>query len=104
MESILGKWQQPEGQSFAGLWFLFKEDGSFQAYYPEMGIESSGTYTVSEGAIDMDQTKHTFGMLGKFIGRYAIEGDTLTMNLADPGAERPDGLEGKNKRIYKKIE
>ncbi len=51
----------------------------------------------------MDQTQHTFGILGKFYGRYAIEGDTLTMTLSDPGSPRPETLEGRNKRIYTKI-
>ena len=27
MNAIVGKWQQPEGQAYAGLWFAFNEDG-----------------------------------------------------------------------------
>lgn len=103
MESILGKWLQPKGQPFAGLWFEFKEDGTFKAYYPDMGIESSGTYTAADGLIDMDQTKHSFGLVGQFTGRYSVEGSTMIMNLADPGGARPDGLEGKNRRVYERM-
>lgn len=103
MSEIWGKWQQPEGQAFAGLWFEFKTDGTFVARYEEMAIESTGTYTAANGLIDMDQTHHTLGLLGKFSGRYTVEGDTLVMNLGDAGAMRPDSLEGKNRRIYTRI-
>lgn len=100
MNEILGKWQQPAGQVFAGLWFEFKADGTFVAKYEEMAIESSGTYKAENGLIDMEQTKHTLGLVGSFFGRYVVEGDTLTLNLGDPGAARPDSLDGKNRRLY----
>jgi len=103
MTDIIGKWQQPAGQAFPGLWFEFRPDGTFQAALEEMGITSSGTYTAANGQIEIHQTQHTLGLLGKFEGLYAIEGDTLTMTLGDAGAPRPSSLEGKNKRIYKKI-
>jgi hypothetical protein len=103
MSAILGKWQQPQGQPFPGLWFEFHRDGTFQAALEEMGVTSSGTYHAENGLIDLDQTQHTFGILGKFSGLYSIEGNTLTMTLGDPGAPRPDTLEGKNKRLYIKI-
>lgn len=103
MSELQGKWQQPQGQAFPGLVFEFRADGTFQASLEEMGITSSGTYSAAEGKIDMDQTQHTLGLLGHFVGVYAVEGDTLTMNLADPGGERPASLEGKNKRLYKKL-
>jgi len=103
MNDLLGKWQQPEGQAFPGLWFEFKADGTFIASLEEMGITSSGTYKAENGWIDMEQTQHTLGLVGSFVGVYSVEGDTLIMNLADPGAARPTSLEGKNKRLYKKI-
>ncbi len=103
MDSILGKWQQPEGQPFAGLWFEFKDDGTFKAYYEDMGIESGGTYSAADGLIDMNQTRHTLGLLGPFTGRYEIDGDTLVMNLGDPGTPRPESTQGKNRRVYKRI-
>ena len=103
MSDILGKWQQPAGQPFPGLYFEFRADGTFQAVLEEMGVTSGGTYTAANGEIDMDQTQHTLGLLGKFFGRYAIDGDTLTMTLGDPGAPRPQSLEGRNQRLYKKI-
>ncbi len=103
MSSILGKWQQPVGQPFPGLWFEFCEDGTFNACFEEMGITSGGTYIAGNDQIDMDQTRHTLGLLGKFSGRFSIEGDTLIMNLSDPAGPRPEGLEGKNRRIYKKM-
>jgi hypothetical protein len=43
------------------------------------------------------------GLIGKFYGRYIVEGDTLTMTLNDPGGARPETIEGKNKRLYKKL-
>ncbi|HWQ47026.1 MAG TPA: hypothetical protein VN376_09170 [Longilinea sp.] len=104
MSDILGKWQQPAGQPFPGLIFEFSADGTFKASLEEMGVTSSGTYSTANGEIDMDQTQHTLGLIGKFVGRYRIEGDTLTMTLNDPGGPRPDSLEGKNKRLYKKID
>ena len=103
MNDLLGKWQQPAGQAFPGLWFEFRDDGTFLASLEEMGITSSGTYQAKDGLIDMDQTQHTLGLLGHFVGVYGVEGDTLTMNLADPGAPRPTSLEGRNKRLYKRI-
>lgn len=103
MSDILGKWQQPAGQAFPGLWFEFRPDGTFTASLDEMGITSSGTYSAEDGQIDMDQQQHTLGLIGKFVGRYAVDGDTLTITLADPGEARPASLEGKNKRLYKKI-
>jgi hypothetical protein len=103
MSDILGKWQQPPGQPFPGLWFEFRPDGTFEANLEEMGVKSSGTYVAVDGQIEIDQTQHTLGLLGKFLGLYVIEGDTLTMTLSDPGGPRPDGLDTKNKRIYKKV-
>jgi hypothetical protein len=103
MSDILGKWQQPKGQPFPGLWFEFRPDGTFEAVLEEMGVKSSGSYTAVDGKIDIDQTQHTLGLVGKFTGLYAIEGDTLTMTLSDPGGSRPEALDSKNMRIYKKI-
>ncbi|MEW6094389.1 MAG: hypothetical protein AB1531_10545, partial [Chloroflexota bacterium] len=95
MSDILGKWQQPQGQPFPGLWFEFRPDGTFEAALEEMGISSSGTYHAGNGLIDIDQTQHTLGLLGKFQGLYAIEGDVLTMTLGDPGGSRPENLDSK---------
>lgn len=103
MTDILGKWQQPKGQPFPGLWFEFRADGTYQAALEEMGITSSGTYHAENGQIDMEQTQHTLGLLGKFQGLYSIEGDTMIMTLSDPGGPRPESLDSKNRRVYKKI-
>lgn len=103
MDSIIGKWEQPEGQPYPGLWFQFNEDSTFRAEFSAFGIVSAGTYSAEDGKIDMDQNQHTLGIVGKFCGLYAIDGDTLTMALADTGGERPAELEGKNKRLYKRI-
>jgi hypothetical protein len=104
MSDIIGKWQQPPGQPFPGLYFEFRPDGTFNAVFEEMGITSGGTYTAGNGLIDLDQTHHTLGLLGKFSGRYSIDDETLTMTLSDPAGQRPESLEGKNKRLYKKME
>jgi len=103
MSNILGKWQQPQGQPFPGLWFEFRPDGTFGAALEEMGVTSSGTYQAGNGRIDMDQTQHTLGLIGRFQGLYAIAGDTLTMTLSDPGGACPESLDSKNRRIYKRI-
>ncbi|MEE4194947.1 MAG: hypothetical protein V2J07_07100 [Anaerolineae bacterium] len=101
MEKIIGKWTQIEGQAYAGLWFNFKEDGTFDAEYAPLGVVSSGTYEIDGNQIDMDQKKHTFGLLGHFRGIYEIDGDELKLALASgAGQERPTDLTGA--RIYKK--
>lgn len=102
MTTILGKWQQPAGQPFPGLWFEFKSDGTFVAGFEEMGITSSGTYVLVSREIDIDQTQHTLGLLGEFAGLVAVEGDTMRLTLASaPGGPRPTDLSAA--RIYKKI-
>jgi hypothetical protein len=103
MNDILGKWRQPQGQPFPGLYFEFHQDGTFLAVYEEMEINSSGTYTAYEGSIDIDQTQNTLGLLGKFLGLYAIQGEILTMTLGNPAHPRPESLEHENKRLYKKV-
>lgn len=101
MNEILGKWTQTEGQSYAGLWFEFKADCTFHAEYDVYGIVSGGTYSVNGDEIDMDQTNHTFGLLGKFLGRFQVEGDTLKLAMSEgPDHPRPADLE--NARIYTK--
>lgn len=93
MREIIGKWIQKEGQPYAGLWFEFKADGSFDAEYDAMGISSGGTYTAEDGLITMQQTAHTFGLVGEFKGRYAVEDDELQMSLAaGAGQDRPEDL------------
>jgi hypothetical protein len=99
MKDLIGKWRQKEGQPYTGLWFAFGEDGRFEAQYEPMGIVSSGTFEIDGGAITIQQTAHTLGMIGEFKGLYAIEGDELTMALAaGPGLERPADLS--DARIY----
>ena len=103
MRDILGKWVQKEGQAYEGLWFQFNPDGTFEAEYDPMGIESGGTYEVEGDKITMQQTKHTFGLLGEFKGLYAVEGDELRLALAGgAGQERPEDLS--EARLYKKVD
>jgi hypothetical protein len=94
MSDIVGKWVMQEGQ-FKGLWFEFKEDGTYLSELPRLiKIKASGTYTVSEGGlIDTNQTKHTMNLVGQFAGRYEIEGDTMKLIFAPvPGGPRPEDL------------
>jgi hypothetical protein len=98
---ILGKWQQPAGQPFPGVWFLFKVDGTYRAEFEEMGITSGGTYVLDDDKIDMDQVQHTMGLVGRFLGWWAVEGDTLKMTLGLPNEARPADMSAA--RIYKKI-
>ena len=101
MSDILGKWQQPAGQPYPGLWFEFRPDGAFRAELEEMGISSSGTYRVEGNQIDMEQTQHTLGLLGHFEGIFVVEGEFLRMALNQPGQPRPTDLT--TARLYKKI-
>lgn len=102
MNDIIARWEQPEGQPFPGLWFEFRADGTFRAEFAEMGIISGGRYTTAGSQIDMDQTEHTLGMVGKFAGLYAIEGDTLKMALGGSGEPRPEDLS--DARLYRRVE
>jgi hypothetical protein len=100
-QAILGKWSQIEGQSYPGLYFRFLEDGTFEARYDALGIVSSGTWQTKEDKIDIDQQKHTFGLVGKFQGLFQIEDDLLRMTLVAAGEhERPVDLQ--NPVIYRK--
>ena len=101
MNPLDGKWQQPEGQGYPGLFFIFKEDGTFESEYPEMGIKSSGKYAVKDDLIFMEQNQHTLGLVGKFEGRFALEGDQLKMVFGNPGEPAPQDLS--KARLYLKI-
>ncbi|MCD6475938.1 MAG: hypothetical protein J7K85_06690 [Anaerolineaceae bacterium] len=99
MKEILGKWIQRKDQPYAGLWFEFLEDGTFMGEYATMAIFSSGTYTVSGNHIDMNQTSHSFGMIGKFAGLFEIEDNVMKLAIAKgAGQPRPETLE--QARIY----
>jgi len=97
---IIGKWQQPAGQPYAGLWFEFNPDGNFQAVYSEMGVTSSGTFIVSGDLLYLDQTQHSFGLIGKFEGRFRIDSASLLMSLGNPGEKAPVDLS--KARLYLK--
>lgn len=91
---LIGKWVQCPGQPYPGLYFIFKEDGSFEAFYDALGIVSGGSYLVEGNRIDMDQTSHTFGLVGKFEGIFEIEDDVLNMQLVSAGEHpRPTTLD-----------
>jgi len=101
MSELIGKWTQVEGQPYEGLWFEFREDGTFSAQYEPMGIVSSGTYETDGKEITMQQTSHTLGMVGEFKGLFSIRNDQLKMALASgPGGPRPEDLA--EARIYQK--
>ena len=65
MKEIIGKWVLEEGM-LKGLWFEFKEDGTYYSELPRLvKIKASGTCSISEGGlIDTDQTSHTMNLLG----------------------------------------
>lgn len=85
---IIGKWKQPEGQPNAGLWYEFHADGTFQEVFSEMGVKSSGTFIVSEDYIYLNQTQHSLGLVGKFIGRFKIDSTSLLMSLVNAGERK----------------
>jgi len=101
MSEIIGKWQQPVGQPYPGLWFEFNGDGAFHAEYPEMGIVSSGSYSINGDQIDMDQTQHTLGFTGQFLGLWKIEGNKLKMGVGQLPGQRPVDLS--SARTYEKV-
>jgi hypothetical protein len=94
MSEIVGKWVMQEGM-FKGLFFEFKEDGTYYSELPRLvKIKASGTYSITEGGlIDTNQTQHTMNLIGQFTGRYSIEGDILKLIFAPvPGGPRPEDL------------
>lgn len=102
MNPLIGKWLQPDGQAYAGLWSLFKGDGTFQSEYPPMGITSAGTYTVTNDIITMNQSSHSLGMTGVFEGRFLVEGNTMKLGFGNPGENAPEDVS--KARLYLKIE
>lgn len=90
---LIGKWIENEDMPYPGLCFVFNEDGTFDATYDAMAIVSGGTWSAEGNQIDMDQTHHTFELLGKFVGLFEIEGDQLKMALVTESNERPETLE-----------
>ncbi len=103
MSEIIGTWAQKAGQPYEGLWFEFKEDGSFEAQYEPMGIVSSGTYELEGDKITMQQTAHTLGFTGEFKGLFEIKDDELKMALAASSEQaRPENLS--EARFYQKVE
>ena len=102
MQDLIGTWAQIEGQPYPGLAFTFNPDGSFSAAYEVMSISSSGTYKTNGGQIEMDQTRHTFGLIGLFVGRFQVEADRLLLNVVASGSqEAPADLTGAV--IYEKL-
>lgn len=82
---LLGKWVEGADQTYPGLYFQFFEDGTYQAIYEALGVTSGGTWSSEGDLVYMDQTSHTFGMVGKYHGRYAIDGEKLRMHLVAEG-------------------
>lgn len=102
MQDLIGTWVQIDGQPYPGLAFTFNPDGSFSAAYEAMSISSSGVYKTDGALIEMNQTQHTFGLVGLFIGRYQVEGSRLLLNVVASGSqERPADLTGAV--IYEKV-
>ena len=94
MSDIVGKWVLQKGL-LKGLWFEFKEDGSYYSELPRMvKIKASGSYTVRDDRlIDTEQTEHTMNLIGQFAGLYEIKGETLKLLFGPvPGGPRPDDL------------
>jgi hypothetical protein len=94
MSDIVGKWVLQEGM-MKGLWFEFKEDGTYYSELPRLvKIKASGTYTVSEdGEIDTNQTQHTMNLVDQYGERYSIKGDTMKLLFGPvPGGPRLDDL------------
>lgn len=92
-EKLIGKWIQNADQEYPGLWFDFKADGTFVAGYEALGIESGGTWFAEDNRIEMDQTYHTFGLLGKVAGIFAIEGDQLLLVVVGSEQDLPENLD-----------
>lgn len=103
-QSIIGKWEVPAGQEYAGLQFDYKADGSFKANFPAMGITSGGTWTLNGDELDMNQTEHSMGWVGLFRARIEISADGNTMKVAvsgGPGMPRPANFNAY--RFYQRI-
>ncbi|MEA4813184.1 MAG: hypothetical protein VB108_11550 [Anaerolineaceae bacterium] len=100
---IIATWEQTPGSPYPGLRFTFEEGGKFHAEYEPMSIHSGGTWSIEDDKMDMDQTEHTFGLVGKFFGRYEIDGNLLKMNLVSgEDKPRPENLDGAV--VYMRVE
>lgn len=94
-EALIGKWIEADDQSYPGLTFEFFPDGAFEANYDGLAITSGGTYTTHGNEIDMNQTHHNFGLVGKFHGLFQVNGNELRMILVATGEhDRPADLTG----------
>jgi hypothetical protein len=103
-QAILGKWEVPQGQEYAGLQFHYHADGSFRADFPSMGVTSGGTWTLQGNELDMEQTQHSMGWVGLFRALVEIAEDGQTMKVAvagGPGQPRPADF-GKH-RLYRRM-
>jgi hypothetical protein len=102
MQDLIGTWAQIEGQPYPGLAFTFHPDGTFSAVYEMMSITSAGTYTTDGELIELNQTQHSFGLIGLFVGRYQVDGTRLLLNVVASGSqERPADLSGAV--VYEKV-
>ena len=102
MQELIGTWAQIEGQPYPGLAFTFQSDGTFSAVYELMSINSAGTYKTEGELIEMNQTQHSFGLIGLFVGRFKVEGSRLLLNVVAAGAqEAPADLSGAV--VYEKV-
>lgn len=103
--SIVGLWEIPAGQEYAGLRFRYKPDGTFEAEYPPMGIKSSGTWTLTGNELDMDQKQHSLGWIGVFRALVDISEDGQTMKMAvSAGPNQPRPTDFSRYRLYRRLE
>ncbi|GAB4401039.1 MAG: hypothetical protein Kow00123_09830 [Anaerolineales bacterium] len=104
-QTIVGLWEIPAGQEYAGLRFRYNPDGTFEADYPPMGIKSSGTWTLTGNELDMNQTQHTLGWVGLFRALVDISEDGQTMKVAvAAGPNLPRPTDFTKYRLYKRLE
>ena len=46
MNPLIGKWTQPAGQPYPGLFFVFNEDGSFRAEFADSDLLMDTRYNL----------------------------------------------------------
>lgn len=104
-QTIVGLWEIPEGQEYAGLRFHYKADSTFEAEYPPMGIKSSGTWTLKGNELDINQTQHSLGWVGVFRALVEIADDGQSMKVAvSSGPDQPRPTDFSKYRLYWRLQ
>ena len=88
MQDLIGTWAQIEGQPYPGLAFTFTRTHIFCRLRNDEH-HFQGTYTTDGELIELNQTQHSFGLIGLFVGRYQSGSTRLLLNVVASGSRTP---------------